>query len=459
MNTPSRPPDETLLDPLRYTADALADDMVSRIVGPWQALPDSPLLQAALSANTLPWQRMAMVSPIFGKWQNNQSLRDWQADPANTPPDIAAELERFVHQAQVLPDWADAGQIERAEQIFLEHGVLSCTLLFCASLPECYVIPDLSSVLQATGQLAKHTDYRIRATAAMVFPVMMPGGLMGPQGNGIAQILKVRLIHATVRNLLLRGHPAHALASHTPPHGHTDQGAVPPLVSTQPSTSMQTTLFALGWDVNEKGLPCNQEELAYTLLTFGYVFLRSLRRLGIGLPSTDEEAYLHAWNVVGHVLGLQADLRVDRMVDAEILFAQLQTKGHRDPVSPDPRPALAQALMRTMQQVLPLRVLKPFPILLTRYLCGRVTSRYLGLTSRISWLPQQLFATCLLTAMGIDRVVRLLFPRFSISRLITRWLGAHFMAELLLSQTRELQLPGPLRNQVQSVMAAGRNKQ
>lgn len=458
MNTPSSPPNATLLDHLRYTADPLADDTVSRIVGTWQALPDSPHLQAPLDANALPWQRIAMVSQIFGKWQNNQSLRDWRADPSTTPPDIAAELEQFVRTAQVLPSWGDARQIERAEQIFLEHGVLSCTLLFCSSLPECYVIPDLSSVLQATGQLDKHTDYRIRATAAMVFPVMMTGGLMGPQGNGIAQILKVRLIHATVRNLLLRGNPAHALHTHSSSHGHTDQGTVPPLASSQASTSMQATLFALGWDVNKKGLPCNQEELAYTLLTFGYVFLRSLRRLGIGLPSADEEAYLHAWNVVGHVLGLQTDLRVNRMADAEILFAQLQAKGNREPVSPDPRPALTKALMRTMQQVLPLRVLKPFPILLTRYLCGRVTSRYLGLTSRISWLPQLLFATCLLTAMGIDRVVRLLFPRFSISRLITRWLGAHFMAELLLSQTRELQLPGPLRNQVQSVMAAGRNK-
>ena len=126
---------------------------------------------------------MAAVNRLFGKWQNNQSLRDCQTDPTTTPPDIAAELTQFVHTAQVLPDWADSDKIERAEQVFIDHSVLSCTLMFCASLPECYVIPDLSSVLQATGQLNKHTDYRIRATAAMIFPVMMPGGLMSASGS------------------------------------------------------------------------------------------------------------------------------------------------------------------------------------------------------------------------------------------------------------------------------------
>jgi hypothetical protein len=79
----------------------------------------------------------------------------------------------------------------------MEYGALSVTMLFCSSLPECYVIPDLAAVLHATGQLETHTDYRIRATGAMIFPVMMAGGLTAPDGGGIAQILKVRLIHHT----------------------------------------------------------------------------------------------------------------------------------------------------------------------------------------------------------------------------------------------------------------------
>ncbi len=462
MNTTSSSPaTDTLLERLRFSADPLADDTVSRIVGPWQPLADAPSLESSLASNATAWQRLSLVSQIFGQWQDNQSLSEWQADPASTPPDVAADMEDFVRKGQILPPWADAQKIERAEQIFLDHGILSCTLLFCSSLPECYVIPDLSSVLQATGQLEAHTDYRIRATAAMIFPVMMPGGLMGQRGNGIAQILKVRLIHATVRNLLLLDNPAQALSAQTAPAAHPNPHGLPPvphLTGSKTPSAMQQTLFAMDWDVGQKGLPCNQEELAYTLLTFGYVFLRSLRKLGLGLPPADEEAYLHAWNVVGHVLGLQADLRVERMADAEALFARLQARGGTRQVTPDPRPDLTLALMQTMENVIPLRLLKPFPVLLTRYLCGRVTSGQLGLNRHVSWVSRALFALSLFTALGIDRLLRLVFPRFSISRLITRVLGYRFMSELLLSQTRKLQLPGGLLRQVQTVMEAGRKK-
>ena len=65
--------------------------------------------------------------------------------------------------------------------------MLSCTLLFCASLPECYVLPDLAEVLHTTGQLEQRTDWRIRSTAAMIFPVMMRGGLTTPAGGGVAR--------------------------------------------------------------------------------------------------------------------------------------------------------------------------------------------------------------------------------------------------------------------------------
>ena len=91
--------------------------------------------------------------------------------------EMAEALTHYLQAAQVLPPWADARKIERAEKLFMDHGALSCILLFCASLPECYVVPDLSSVLHTTGQLEQNTEYRIRSTAAMIFPVMLHGGL------------------------------------------------------------------------------------------------------------------------------------------------------------------------------------------------------------------------------------------------------------------------------------------
>ena len=99
-----------------------------------------------------------------------------------------------------------------AVKLWVAAGIAtpSTTLLFCASLPECYVLPHLSEVLHVAGQLEEHTEYRIRQTAAMVFPVMMKGGLTTAGGGGVAQVLKVRLIHATIRHLILHGAPQEA---------------------------------------------------------------------------------------------------------------------------------------------------------------------------------------------------------------------------------------------------------
>lgn len=415
------------LDP-RYCADPLADDAIARIL-------DSGIDR---------WQAIDIVNREIASWQTNGALDGWRAGAA-TPAPIAAVLEDFVRDARSLPAWADCGLIGQAEEVFFGMSVLSCTLLFCASLPECYVPVDLASVLHSAGQLERHTDYRVRATAAMIFPVMLRGGLTAPDGGGVAQVLKVRLIHATIRHLIMRGHPAAAVAGGEP------EALRAPMAPDGPG--LHRSLYARGWDVQAHGLPCNQEELAYTLLTFHYVFLRALRRLGLGLTAQEETAYLHGWNVVGHLLGIEQALLVESMDAAAALFERLQARG-RDTAAglpygtPDPRPALATALMRAMQDQIPSQLAKPFPVLLTRYLCGRRNARELGLDGPVALLSQALFVAAMLAVRGIDWLGRRVHPGFSLSRLCTRILGYRLTVKLLMDQTRPLKLPDALLNQV-----------
>jgi uncharacterized membrane protein len=434
----------------QYAADPLADDTMSRILGPWNATPN--LLNTASH-----FAKITVVNHQFEQWTLNRSLVNWHSADNTLPPEINAALQDYLKQGQTLPVWADRAKIERAEVLFMDYGALSCTLLFCASLPECYVIPDLSAVLHAAGQLEQHTDYRIRSTAAMIFPVMMKGGLGQPDGSGVAQILKVRLIHATIRNLILRGAPAESLAALGDQLHVASAGIVQPLnrlgsLNEPLKQSMHQVLLAHGWRVGADGLPCNQEELAYTLLTFGYVFLRSMRQLGLGLSAIDEEAYLHCWNVVGHVLGIRRELLVDTMPQAEALLAQMQARGRNKPWQPDPRPALGAALMGTMEQAIPFRALKGFPVLMTRYLCGTISAREIGVSEHVSWVSYALFVLGMGLTRAVDTVVRWLLPEFSISRFFTRVVGYHLMSRVLLSQTRPLKLPTHLSNQVSQAM-------
>lgn len=441
-NTLPHPPlPDSELAAMQHHADPLADQTIADILGDWP--------EGDVAVDAPQWARIDTVNRLFSQWADNASLVGWAAEGEGVDAAMSKALNHYVQTAQVLPPWADARKIERAEKLFMEHGALSCILLFCASLPECYVIPDLSSVLHTSGQLEQNAEYRIRSTAAMIFPVMMHGGL-SQRGAGVAQVLKVRLIHATIRNLILHGSPQSAVAQllaggpgHIAPQALRTKGG---------RQAMFQTLYARGWNLKGDGLPCNQEELAYTLLTFGYVFLRSLRRLGIGLRTADEEAYLHAWNVVGHILGIERSLMVDTMDEGKALMARMQARGRAEPVTPDPRPALGRALMQTMENSLPWSIVKPFPELMTRYLCGRDTASDLGLTQPVPWPSALLFWGVLLVARAIDVVARMVLPRFSIVRALTRILGYHFMSRVLMSQTRPLQLPTELLNQVDEVV-------
>jgi hypothetical protein len=182
-----------------------------------------------------------------------------------------------------------------------------------------------------------------------------------------------------------------------------------------------------------------------------------MRKLGLALSSQDEEAYLHAWNVAGHMLGIERGLMADTMEQAESLFTRMQTRGRADralrPESIDPRPALGNALMQSMASVIPLSMAKFFPVLLSRYLCGSATSKDLGLNESTPWLPRAVFAGALFLTRAVDTLVRVVFPEFSIARFFTRVLGYHLITKLMMDQTRPLKLPQHVQERIGIMMA------
>lgn len=438
------------LERAQFETDPLADQTIADILGDWPEPPPDAGVEDLERLYQTQWGRIAVVNAVIGTWQDNASLEGWHTSLPDVPKPLADALRDYVCAARELPAWADRAKIARAEEIFFEQGVLSCTLLFCASLPECYVVPDLAEVLHTTGQLEQRTDYRIRSTAAMVFPVMMRGGLTDPSGGGIAQVLKVRLIHAMVRNLVLRNSPQQIVGQAGGAKRAT--GLLPALKAVAGGRrEMHHALFAHGWDL-ARGLPCNQEEQAYTLLTFGYVYLRGMRTLGLRFSTADEEAILHTWNVVGHLVGIQHELMAFSMAEAESLFARMQRRGREELLPPDPRPGLARALFANLAAVIPWPVAKPFPQLLSRRLLGREASADLAIDGPLPWSSRVLFAVVMAVVGVIDAVGRLFSSEFSLARLVTRVLGYHLLTQLLMDQTRPLKLPQGLLEQAGSMM-------
>ena len=356
----------------RLRADPLADETVARI----------------LAAEGAParWEAIALVEREMAGWTTNGTLAAWRADAA-TPGPVAAALEDFVRQARVLPAWADPGKIGCAEAVFADTGPMACALLACASVPE---------ALMARGGIEQDAGQALRGAAGLMFATMARGGLTEPTATGLACVLKLRLNHALARHLIVRGNPAEALA-----YG----AAIPALLPD--GAGPQRALFARGWDVNAFGLPCNQEALTHMLLGFQYVFLRSLRRLGLGLSKQEEGAWLHAWAVAGYLLGIEQDLLAGTMAQTAGMFTRLQ----RD-----------AGMTQTLRGTFDARSMHPLPLLMARRLCADTTARALGLDGEVSLFARARFAAGMGAARVVDAIM-LPLPGWSITRLVMRILG------------------------------------
>jgi hypothetical protein len=247
-------------------------------------------------------------------------------------PALQASLDRYFATTAALPAWTDPAKIARAEALFSRHGMLATSILCCASLPECYLDRDGVPVLASTQRLSAHVYRRIWETSHMIISVMQPGGLTRASAGGdgappgVNYCQRVRLMHGAIAHLLL----APSVAVGTPDQlGHA--------------------LAQREWNAN-LGVPLNQEDLAYVLLTFSYVGLRGLVTLGVTVNDEEREAYVHAWNVVGALLGIRDELLAGSHADAKTLFDTI--KRRRRGASAEGQ-ALTRSLLAWMEDVMP----------------------------------------------------------------------------------------------------------
>lgn len=220
----------------------------------------------------------------------NDVLRTLVSNDQLVPESLPNEIQEYLALNVTLPDWADPAKIRRAQQLYETWGLQIAVCLFCASLPSAYAAAKGVRVLALTAQLDTNARRRVMETGQFLMNVLAVGGF-DPHGKGFRSIQHVRLMHAAVRQLI------EARDLQQPGFWHSD------------------------W-----GVPINQEDLAGTMLSFSYVPVGPLRRLGVRVSTKDAEAYLHVWNVIGHLLGLDDQMRVRGIDDAAALVAAVRRR-------------------------------------------------------------------------------------------------------------------------------------
>jgi uncharacterized protein (DUF2236 family) len=225
------------------------------------------------------------------------------------------------------------------ERVFAEHGPEIMMLLCCYSLPSSYAARKGVQVLHRTAYLAKRPNRRLFETAQFIIDVLSPGGL-NPGGRGIRTAQKVRLMHAAIRHLI-----------------KVDTSAP--------------------WPTAELGVPINQEDLLGTLMTFTWLILDGLDKLGAGLTPEEQQAYVDAWLVVGNLMGIEPALMPRSVAEVRDITALIERRQVAE--SPEGRQMMT-ALLGMMQANLP-RELATVPGCLVREFLPSDVATFLGVQS------------------------------------------------------------------------------
>jgi hypothetical protein len=177
-------------------------------------------------------------------------------------------LSKLVSSARQVPPWLDEARLSRAHEVFLRAGLLGGIALGLCSLVHGYAAPAGNKPLAFSGRLKERAERRLAETGRFVTAVTELGGLTAGAA-GFRAVLRVRLMHAQVRRLLL------------------DSGR---------------------WSHQKWSHPINQHDMLATILLFSCVFIDAIRKLGVHVSAKEADDYQHLFRYVGELIGVEPAL-------------------------------------------------------------------------------------------------------------------------------------------------------
>ncbi len=179
-------------------------------------------------------------------------------------PEAPESFRALFAELDDVPAWVDDATLDRGGALLMRVGVLGGICLGVKSLVHGYASPGGNKPLVFSGRLMDKAARRLNETSRFVQAVCRPGG-MRRFADGFQITVKVRLMHAQVRRMLLKS-------------GR--------------------------WDAPRWGAPINQHDMAGTTLLFSASVLEGLRTFGVKMTREESESYIALWRYVGRVIGV-----------------------------------------------------------------------------------------------------------------------------------------------------------
>ncbi len=265
-----------------FKLEEARDQLGDRVDYYWQALHQmDPLADDAVAAlATLPVDQSAKIldTTLKGSIEKDSTKKgstEAIADIPDVPEALTALLDHMAH----VPWWVNWDSIDRGGQLCRQMALPIMLLLGFYALPATYTSPAGNKPLVSTRYFVDRAPLRLAETLSFVRLTCAPNSLR-PSNPGFRIHLKVRLMHAQVRRLLLRS-------------GR--------------------------WKVEEWALPINQAHMAGTLVAISANVFQKLKDLGFRFSAQEIEDVLHLWRYAGYLSGVREALLCSTLGDARML--------------------------------------------------------------------------------------------------------------------------------------------
>ncbi len=334
--------------------------------------------------------KMEAVRPLMAALVKDRKVA--KADVASLAVEEDQEasdsLEALLEaMAERMPDVTEE-DIETARRVFNMYGPEILVILGCYSLPAAYAAKNGVQVLATTKFLELEPNRRLAETAQIIIDVMTEGLEPGKGGREAAE--RTRLIHAAIRRLLVE----------------------------DPD-----------FDVEEFGVPINQEDLAATLMTFSVLVLDGLRKMNLRITPEEAEAYMDTWRQVGCLLGVERDLLPANLEEAEQLTEAIQARQ----IQPSEQ---GIELLGVLRQTLAERTWPGLPSTMMRLFLPRDVADAMQIPRNVMWpVPDWAIHQLVKTAGFLDSVV---LSRLGRRSLIMRDISLDLLEHIMGWQNSEL---------------------
>lgn len=252
-------PDHLTLEqahPLKYSYDVLAEEALDVLndLFPLEPQPEAPNKNDEI---TVPEGKVKPKRDLYLLLRDNH--------------DKHPKLKELWNQVNDVPEWVNWDQIARGQDVFYRYGGPTLTGLAYQSLLGGMGANRVVEVLARTGGFGvKVARHRLFETTQHILECTRSLESIKPGGDGFASSLRVRLLHASVRQRILK------------------------LTKTRPSY----------YSVEKYGVPINDLDSMATIGTFsGTIIWLSLPRQGIFLRQQEIDDYIALWRLIAHYVG------------------------------------------------------------------------------------------------------------------------------------------------------------